>query len=95
VGEGSAYMAKPPPYGQKRDGHPHLRAGRTFGHPKPTGAYMAKEGVGEPFGPYGHPLRGGPPRPLMAKRVIAIPMGKEHLAIPSLRPMGEGGSLWP
>jgi hypothetical protein len=26
----------PPPYGQKRDGHPHLRERRAFGHPTPT-----------------------------------------------------------
>jgi len=45
VGEGSANMAKPPPYGQKRDGHPKTygvptwpkeRGGPLFGHP-PTG----------------------------------------------------------
>jgi hypothetical protein len=42
---------------------------------------MAKEGV--PAWPTPHPAA------LMAKRVMAIPMGKEHLAIPSLRPMGE------
>jgi hypothetical protein len=33
-------MAKPPPYGQKRDGHPHLRERRAFGHPTPTGGCL-------------------------------------------------------
>ena len=41
------------------------------------------------------PYGGGPLRPPMAKRVMASPMGKEPLAFPTLRPMGESGSLWP
>jgi hypothetical protein len=40
-------MAKPPPYGQKRDGHPHLRERRAFGHPTPTGGCLHGQRRGE------------------------------------------------
>jgi hypothetical protein len=50
-------MAKPPPYGQK-EGWPSPTGGAApFGHPKPTGAYMAKEGEGS-ASLFGHPLGG-------------------------------------
>jgi hypothetical protein len=93
------------PFGQRRGGRGSPSAPLAIPHLRAAGAYMAIPsgwggpygqkrdgppfGQTPPFGPDGHPLRAAPFGPLWLKRVMAIPMGKEHLAIPSLRPMGE------